>query len=295
MFFRLNGIRPGGDFEIADYSIQEESQLNDDPRLLKVTLAREITDYIIDVTYTTDGEEVFNTLCMASLTANSDDDNDGVDGAGVIDIADASPFDRTNNAPNPDTTAIGEQTTTLAAVNEITGQYYSRSAVIRSLLRDEGFIYLEGVRGNEDIEVTFPNSQAPVMSWQTYFGINANADTQIFRAEEGQECADVLRTARVNNLDEVKINAFDNCIEVTDFATEPVTPRGRQQYFWADVRNGVLVASDYPVYDLKIVPEINFLGQPSYIFSEADAETTNTVFISAYVGDEGDDITYTVV
>ncbi len=275
LFFEMNKISPDGTFEIAGATIQNVSSVppagpEADP-VLRVTLGGDITVSMINVKYTIPNGEEFETMCIASLDRDSDRD-------GVVDIADASPFNIMNRAPNPDTT--GQQTTTLAAVDEVTGEYYSRHAVIRSLLREEEFTFIEEVINGEDVGGTFTANMA--MDWRAYFGINANANTQIFRIGDDSECGDILEAARDNNLNAVRISEF--CDErVTDFSTESV---GSQRYVWADVRNGILVASDYPDYNLNIVPEINFSGQPTYIFPEP---TTRTVFISAYVGnDRGD-------
>ncbi len=270
LFFEIEGIPTGGTFEISGATIQDFSFVP----VIKVTLREEITDRMLLVNYTTANGEVNATMCMASLTKDSDLD-------GVIDIADASPFDPTDATRNPDTTTQ-TQTTTLAEVNE----WYSRDVVIRSLLRDEEFDFIEEVVNGEDIGGTFTGTFTAhmAMNWEAYFGINANANTQIFRIDSGSECDLILAAAKDNNLNAVNIDEFDSCDErVIDFATEPVTPSGSQRYVWADVRDGRLVASDYPDYNLKIVPEINFSGQPTYIFPEP---TTRTVLISAYIGND---------
>ena len=278
LFFEMNNISPDGTFEIAGATIRNENvssvpvEASEADPVLRVRLAGDITASMINVRYTVPNGEEFETMCMASLTEDSDRDT-------VVDIADASPFNMFNDEPNPDTT--GEQTTTLAAVDAITGEYYSRDVVIRSLLRNEEFVFIEEVIRNEDIGGTFTADMA--IDQEMYFGVNANANTQIFRIEDGSECDDILETARVNNLNGVRIGEFEGCDQiVTDFNNEPV---GSYRYVWADVRNGVLVASDYPDYNLNIVPELNFSGQPTYIFPEP---TTRTVFISAYVGNNQD-------
>ena len=282
LFIELTNLGTNGSFEIEDSDGNPIDQgavgtVTASPNpVLRVTLASEITsDQPISVKYTADNEEgtsvESNTLCEVSLSKNSDGDS-------RPDITDSSPFDVNVSTPNPQTSS-SERADSPAELSD----YYSRDAVIRSLLKGEAFkefTYVEAISG-EVVEGTF--TEAMAMNWDEYFGIEADATTEIFRIEAGSECEEILEAAKAQNLTKVKIDAFCNeSNRVTDFSNEAITANGPQRYIWADVRAGLLVASDYQDHDLEIVPEINFSGQPSYIFAEP---TTRTVTISSYIGD----------
>ncbi len=272
--------------------------LNDGRSILKATLDEEIRSRIemdaIDATYThTTSTSQLNVAsiradCSRDLTEDADSDGDG-----LIDVADNSPFDGSastettsfndldGNAANPNTAAPLDDRAD-PPVEVLDDAYYSREAVVRSLLRGEEFTYIH----TDGSRQTFTEMDA--LDREQYFGIEENANTQIFRIESDSECDLVLDAARMNNLIKVRINEFCGNDRVTAFSAEPVT--SGQEYKWAEVgSDGLLVPSevsgenDYFSYTLRILPEINFLGQSSYIFPTTG---TQTVLISAYTGDD---------
>ena len=232
-------------------------------RRFSVNLGEEITSdmTMVAVFTNTDGEEN-RAECIPSLTENSDED-------AFPDIVDVSPFVTGSTDRNEAIAGGDERATVPSEINE----YYSRDTVIRSLIGEGGFTYVEdGVSSKQ----TFSR-----ISSNDYFGIDANVNTQIFRIENGSECADVLQAALDNNLIDVSINEFCQNVGANNFANESanIAP---QRYIWVDVIDGILqTPSAYFDYMLRILPEINFSGQPSYIFTEA---TTKTVIISTYRG-----------
>ena len=247
--------------------------------ILKVSLGSEITS----------GEDIRVSYFDAEsdrtvpATCNEDDlaDLTDSDGDRVNDIVDSNPFDATVETPNRNVAApIAEISPPPASINV----YYSRKVVVRSLLRGESFGYIEEDENGKPQTMTHSGS----MTAAEYFGIT-DGNARLYR--DDPMCQSVLNTARDHNLTQVRIDEF--CTDVTnDFANEAVTVDGElRSYAWATVRGGRLVASDYERYDVAILPEINFLGQSSYLFADA---TSKTVVISAYVGDSTEPVRISV-
>ena len=232
--------------------------------LLKATLNDAISDStVIDVRYKsradTADEVTYTAQCVADLIMDSDGDE-------VVDIADSAPFDGAIATVNT-RVASAEP---LAAAPEQSDTFYSRDVVIRSLLAAETFDYIQQVAPDTLVKKTVTTAMTPAM----YFGINAE-NVRVFRVDEG--CQAVLDVARDFHLTKVQI--AEHCVDVSDgFADEAI---GSQRYTWAEVADGLLVASAYRSFDVEVLPEINILGQSSYLY---DQPTTTTIAISAYVG-----------
>ncbi|MXX98780.1 MAG: hypothetical protein F4Y58_02580 [Gammaproteobacteria bacterium] len=278
LFFELDGIG----FDANGFAITQDgnpltvgsaTRINPDAMegvdpVVKVVLSTEIvSDADIEVTYTAAGEEPSVTMCAANFEEDTDEDM-------IADIADKDPFDPTDMETNPNAgSPVGNDV--LFVESDV--PFYSRSVVVRSLLRGEAFDYIE----DEDGKPT-PMTHTPTMTPAQYFGVAA--DARIY--EYSMMCEDILKAAQANGLSQVKIGEF--CTEdiTNDFVNvinNDFVEDGSDghRYLWATVRNGFLVSS-YIGEEVTILPEINFLGQDTYLFV---GPTSKTVVISAYVGD----------
>ena len=252
-------------------TVSQMGMTDDEGTILKATVSEITSKQPISVKYTADDGEgnsvESDTLCEVSLGNDSDRDN-------VPDIVDSNPFDRSVTALNPQTADLSREGTT--KLND----YYSRDVVIRSLLIGEAFREFTYVEEIDDrvSEGTFTEEMA--MTADEYFGINPNENTKVFTVESSG-CRDILAATKAHPLNKVKLDEFCDIGDgEIDFVNEPV---GSKRYVWADVNSdGRLIPSDYPDYTIAVLPEINFSGQPSYIFAEP---TTRTVTISSYIGD----------
>ena len=278
LYFRLDSTDFDGTLTIGTM-LEENVTISEQ---FSVNLDREIMSRgnIVAVYTTSDGVRNEAT-CMANLTRDMDQD-------GVPDIVDSSPFDASVSTPNSETTGGQE-----AETPSLEGRYFSRETVIRSLIGEGEFTFVDP---NFSGKQTFKR-----ISSDEYFGINTDDDTQIFRyGPSNGECEMVLDEALEYNLSKVKIDEFCQDNRVLNFASEQ--PRVNQEYIWVTVEDGILqvsttsteitTESSYFGYSLSILPEINFSGQPSYIFAEA---TTQTAVISAYRGTESGAPTLRVV
>ena len=271
LFFKVTGssVNTSGltlsqnDHSIATEEVQQIGATVEAVSILKATLRDEITNATgIKAVYkpqtNTLDSDADITTCTASLLADSDGD-------GLSDVADSAPFDASVRTTN---TTVASTAPLANAPNEA-NVFYSRNVLVRSLLRDTEFDYIE-VSSNRPTKQTFGADNA--MTAAAYFGI-ADADARVFRINA--QCQAVLDAARDMNLSRVKIH--EHCLDVRDdFASEPI---GMHRYTWAAVADEYLVASDYRSYEVNVLPEINFLGQSSYLY---DIPTTNTTVISAY-------------
>ena len=244
--------------------------------MLSVSLANEIVSQTtISVKYTVSGEDS-ETECVPSLRQNSDGDS-------VADIVDSSPFDSDVTTPNPETAASGQRVNTPLEQDN----YYNRDVIIRSLLAGDMFESFTYVVADDDSTSTPTRSTFDSgISIADYLGIDTDTsgNTKFFRIS-GEQCVPILRAAYANQLGNVKLDAFcDGINDEIDFTTAEL---GSAQYAWVDIDDGRLQLSegrDEPIiYTLRVLPEINFAGQPSYLFAST---MTKSVTISAYVGDD---------
>ena len=188
----------------------------------------------IDVSYTPSGDSA---TCNASISDDYDEDD-------VVDIVDSNPFSENVTAVNP---AISGE---LAEAPAQLGVYYSRSVLIRNLVRGD-------------------------LTAMEYFGIG----TPDAKAFNKKGCQLILDEAVTLNL--TRVNIVEHCgAEVTNiFGDEPA---GVQSYAWVLVdENGRLASRPLHVDDVNVIPEINFAGQSSYLL--AIPTESQTVTISAYV------------
>ena len=287
LFFELENIevnRSGfvleqGGNRLTVGSVRQMNGDGADP-VLRVALSGEIvSDADITVTYTV-GDEEFATRCSSEfgLIANADRD-------ALRDIADNNPFDRDNAEPNRNVvnpTFTDDVETPLVVPDD--ADFYSREVVVRSLLRDEEFTYIvEDENGqpirDADTDALQSEKFTSDMTPAQYFGVPAAARVYKYSAE----CRSVLAAARTYGLTQVRIDGF--CTDITDNFVNAVNQDfvedGRGQYIWATVRGGGFLLSSYIGDAVKILPEINFVGQSSYLLIEP---AVKTVDISAYVG-----------
>ena len=291
-----NAINPSGLtlMQNGNLLVAEVMQIGETVRevsLLKAMLGDEITsDADIVAMYRaqadTPDDEVDSTVCALSLAADSDTD-------GLADIIDSAPFDASISTTNTDIAS----TAPLAVAPSESDVFYSRDVVVRNLLcggddsrtsespsqcRPAGgeFSYIQEIGSNELVKKTFREA----MPVATYFGIESTK-ARVFRVDKS--CRQILDAARDYHLSKVKI--ADYCMDVTDdFANEAI---GSRLYVWAEVEQGLLVASDYRSYEVRVLPEINFAGQVSYLY---DKPTTRSVVVSAYVGSSTQRVTVSV-
>ena len=268
MFFEIDGLAVNtAGFEINGAMIDTENveQIGatvDSVSVFKVTLAEEITVDSITANYqpTAGGpaDEILDTSCEASVALDSDED-------GVIDIVDNNPFASGDTAINTNV-ASSEMLGDAPAMDATT--YYSRSKIIRALLRSEGFAYLD----SENVEQTFSANDA--IDATAYFGIESGS--RAFRY--AGDCKTVVDAAIATNLNQVNIEEL--CTEVTNsFGDEPT---GMQDYVWVRVGADSRLESKGTVLSgVQVVPEINFVGQSSYLFLEP---TVVPVEIASYIG-----------
>ena len=283
LFFRvtsLNDINTDGLTLMGISSIptvvQQLGDTNEDGvSILEVTLDSEITDDMLSVSYLSAEPEAMpaEATCMASLMADIDGDN-------LIDIVDSNPFDPNVTTPIADT-FTSQRVNTPSELNE----YYNRDVIIRSLLTGDAFEPFEYVvvasTSTRPMRSTFDSG----ISIADYLGVDISGNTKFFRVSEGSDCEEIIDTAYANQLGNVKLDEFcDGIDDGIDFTTAEV---GSAQYAWVDVADGRLQISSTTmpiIHTLRVLPEINFAGQSSYLFT---SQTTKSVTISAYVGNTG--------
>ena len=268
LFFEIDGLAVNtagleinGD-PIDAENVEQIGQTVDTVSVFKVTLAEEITVAEITANYqpTVGGpaDEILDTSCEASVALDSDED-------GVIDIVDNNPFAPGDTAINTNV-ASSEMLGDAPAMDATT--YYSRSKIIRALLRSEEFAYLD----SENEEQIFAANDA--IDATAYFGIESGS--RAFRYVG--DCKTVVDAAIATNLNQVNIEEL--CTEVTNsFGDEPT---GMQNYVWVRVgADSRLESKGTVLSDVQVVPEINFVGQSSYLFVEP---TVMPVEIASYIG-----------
>ena len=301
LFFELENIADTGRFEIAQGgnrlnvgSVRRIDAAGLDP-VLRVSLGGEIvSDADIRVTYTEggDGGKTFTTMCSSDLGLIANADGDA-----LRDIADNNPFDRNDQTLNRSVvnpTFTDDVTTALvdpAAPADATVDFYSREVVVRSLLRGEEFTYIvedENGQPIQDADTGALQSEKfrSTMTPAQYFGVPANTRTYRYSAQ----CRSVLVAARASGLTQVRIDEFceDITADFVDVVNKDFVENGSGQYIWATVRGGGFLLSSYIGDTVKILPEINFAGQSSYLLIRP---AVKTVDIAAYVGDSTQDIT----
>ena len=250
--------------------------------ILRATLPEgdEFTESMISVSYLSSEPDAMpvEAECMASLTANIDEDS-------LIDIVDSTPFGGDAETAR-NTVASSEQ---IVDTPSELPNYYNREVIIRSLLAGsafESFTYVvaDDTSASTPMRVTFDSG----MSNANYLGVDTSGNTRFFRVLEGEDsvCEEVLNTAYASSLGNVELSEF--CGEIdgqADLTTEEV---GSARYAWVDIGddNRLQISSrDEPIiYELAVLPDVNFSGQSSYLFA---SRTTKNVTISAFVGTSG--------
>ena len=265
LFFEIDGLAVNtAGFEINSAMIDAENveqigQTVETVSVFKVTLAEEITVDSITANYQPTADESLDTSCERSVTDDFDED-------GVIDIVDNNPFEFDPEDINTNLTS-SEMLGDAPALASVDSAYYSRNVIIRALLRSEEFTYLD----SENVERTFSDA----IDATDYFGIEPGS--RAFRYVG--DCEAVVVAAIATNLNQVNIEEL--CTEVTNsFGDEPT---GVQDYVWVRVGADSRLESEGTVLPLvQVVPEINFVGQSSYLFIEPP--TNMRIEIASYIG-----------
>ena len=261
--------------------------------ILRATLDSEITDSMLSVSYQPENPEVPGAMIMC-IADDITDFNDE-DGDNLVDIVDSNPFDPNDATLSADTSALGQRVATPSEAEN----YYNRNVIIRSLLAGdafEPFTYVND-QGTPERPRRSTFNRRMSMSIASYLGVRMSRNTKSFRVSEGSEnseCESILNAAYTYQLGNVKLDEF--CSEEIDdetyFATAEV---GLARYAWVDINNGRLQLSsgrDEPIIlTLRVLPEINFSGQSSYLFT---SPTNKSVTVSAYVGMSGGSVDLSV-
>ena len=269
--FTLMSGTPPTPLLLSPESIEQIGTIGSDA-IIRATLDNEITDSVLlRISYQPEGTDLSDEdTCMASLTEDEDTDD-------LIDIVDSNPFDGNVTTPNPDTFSSQRVAAPSSSVN-----YYNRDKIIRSLLAGSAFRPFTYVVGGESISTrptrsTFNNG----MSIARYLGTSEN--TKFFKVSEDSECELILNAAYTNQLGNVKLDEF--CGEEIDFTTAEV---GFARYAQVNIGGNdrlQLSITNAPIFHtLEVLPEINFSGQSSYLFT---SPTAKSVAISAYIGENG--------
>ena len=261
LYFMLNRLEADGTFEIDGEPINEEMVRRDlnNENLLSVSLEDEIVSQSpISVKYTVsdDDSEPVETECTADLMADIDEDS-------RRDVVDSSPFDSKVTTPSAETFASGQRVDTPSELDD----YYNRNVIIRNLLAGsafEPFTYVVADSTSTPTRSTFESG----ISIDDYLGVDTSGNTKFFRIS-GEQCVPILRAAYANRLGNVKLDEFcDGINDEIDFTTAEL---GSAQYAWVDIDDGRLKLSedrDEPIiHTLRVLPEINFAGQASYLFA----------------------------
>ena len=242
--------------------------------ILRATLDSEITDsmsmLVVSYQPAEESEDPVIGICIESLLDTDED--------GIIDVADNNPFDPNDTTLNANTGASSEQ---LVNTPSELPNYYNRDVIIPSLLEGEdfeSFTYVIANDGSTPTQSTFDNG----ISNDDYLGINMSENTKFFKIS-GSDCEPILRAAYANRLGNVKLDEFCEGInDEIDFTTAEI---GSDEYAWVDIgeNNRLQISStNMPIiYTLKVLPEINFAGQSSYLFP---SPTNRNVTVSADVG-----------
>ena len=250
--------------------------------ILRATLPEgdEFTESMISVSYLSSEPDAMpvEAECMASLTANIDEDS-------LIDIVDSTPFGGDAETAR-NTVASSEQ---IVDTPSELPNYYNRNVIIRSLLAGsafESFTYViaDDENASTPMRVTFDSG----MSNADYLGVDTSGNTRFFRVPEGEGsvCEEVLNTAYASSLGNVELSQF--CGEIDGQADLTTAEVGSARYAWVDIGDDnrlQLSNRDEPIiYELAVLPDVNFSGQSSYLFA---SPTTKNVMISAFVGTSG--------
>ena len=235
--------------------------------VLKATLRSAITSNAnITASY-----ESMQCTSVASLEANADGDRltlrDGTTVA-LLDIADNAPFDSSDSSLNPSLTSPGELPDDI-----LTTRYFSRDTLVRSLLREESFNYVEEVNG-ELMPKTFLGSAA--MSEAEYFGVDGGA--RVFRVSAASDCKAILDNAGRYNLTGVRVREF--CREEVTGQIADEEAGSTNEYAWLELSGGRL-ASKAQTFRVHILPEVNFIAQQSNLYP---IPRTKTVMVERDAG-----------
>ncbi len=256
---------------ISPRSVEQIGETIGTVSVLKVTLNEEIVaDDSISVSYKPTSETPDDEAISASCSSDSRLDSDS-DGDGIIDVADNNPFDEDDSSINTNVASA----TPIAPAPTTSSVFYSRGTVIRSLLRGDEFTYIDSEQG-EFVRETFTAAMTPAQ----YFGI-ADPDARIFR-DDGEQCARILETYSSDSYHFNKINIAEHCTDITDSLGDE--PAGERPYVWVTVNNNGHITSEFLTFNVEVLPEINFSGQASYLYTNSPS-TRQTVVISTYNSD----------
>ena len=203
-----------------------------------------------------------NIVCEPSASLNSDQDD-------VPDAVDPSPYNKRVEGnpmldPAPTTTSV----------------YYSRNTLVRSIITGGEFTRVSGGDANR------PTSQTRVqrsIGGHEYFGI-VDEDARAFRIDPGP-CSQSLEIATRYKIDDYKIT--EACTEVTNRLGSEPPSNTTITYAWGLVDSNGILTSDVVEFHVRVVPEVNFTGQSSYLYSQVTTVTNiaTDINVSAYIGD----------
>ena len=249
--------------------------------ILRATLPEgsEFTESMLSVSYLSSEPDAMpvEAVCMDSLTANIDEDS-------FIDIVDSTPFGGTVETVR-NTVASSEQ---LVDTPSELPNYYNREVIIRSLLAGSAFESFNYVVADPSATTPTPPMRVTFgsgMSNANYLGVDTSGNTRFFRVPEDEDsvCEEVLNEAYANSLGNVELSEF--CGEIDGQADLTTAEIGSARYAWVDIGDDnrlQLSSRDEPIiYELTVLPDVNFSGQSSYLFA---SPTTKNVTISAFVG-----------
>ena len=147
-----------------------------------------------------------------------------------------------------------------------TTEYYSRDTLVRSIIKGGEFTRGVGMPEYTSLETT---THRPINA-RNYFGI-MDEEAKAFRIDSA--CNEALRIATSATSTVMDRNIAKACTEVTNrFGDEPPS-NTTVTYAWAQVDKGILMSNVLRL-PVRVVPEINFTGQSSYVY---DQEVLNVV------------------
>ena len=147
----------------------------------------------------------------------------------------------------------------LAPAPTTTTEYYSRDTLVRSIINGGEF-----TTRLTPTTTSLATRTHPSITAHDYFGI-MEKDAKAYRIDRA--CNEALDRATSIDANAEDRNIAGACTEVTDrFGDEP-TSNTNVTYAWAQVDNGILT-SEVLRLSVRVVPEINFTGQSSYVYDE---------------------------
>ena len=154
-----------------------------------------------------------------------------------------------------------------------TTEYYSRDTLVRSIIKGGEFTRGVGIPEYTSLETT---THTPITAHE-YFGIMP-IDAKAFRIDPA--CDEALNRATSIDANAEDRNIADACTEVTNrFGDEPPS-NTNVTYAWAQVdvdSNGTTLTSNVLRLSVRVVPEINFTGQSSYVYDQEAFEVARDI------------------